>query len=443
MTSEWYCQFGDRIDGTFTVAELLRMASDGTLAPADKVRRGKTGEWIEARRLPGMQFPDDLERRSTAAEPPPVVRPARRRRDEADDAAGGDLLSRDFDGPAVRGERLLALTGGEHPVERFRTCKVTWGRKQAGALANSQNNEYYADLIFTDCGALVAKHARLPKHGEGGTAAHWAHAGGLIGLFIYWIVESRRVSRERNAAEDTYFHEAEDWEGAKLLTLFRRVAPSEFLPADEITDVSFRKRGVLKFKFRGQWCQATPDPKMDEPEFRMVAADDFHAWLTEAAALRAGRTGGPPEPGPAALVEWSKRPEGDVPAWVVEAVERLEERWGEEPHEVVKWIPKAHHAELFRKLAAVDTPAATAWRTRLGGRFRIRGIVTLVIGVVIALVGIALGVLIASDNAGPKNDNETIGAVFGGTIALLGLLCTGWGLSVLYRYTVRGEHPPG
>src|SRR5262245_54384924 len=117
MASEWYCRFGDRIDGTYTVAELLRMAADGVLAPTDKVRRGAAGEWIEASRLPGLTFPGDqvLPAEEAVTRPPVPARPARpepepdpeprRRRPEpaeSDEEALADILSRPFDSPRVR-----------------------------------------------------------------------------------------------------------------------------------------------------------------------------------------------------------------------------------------------------------------------------------------------------------------------------------------------------
>src|SRR5262245_29320603 len=132
MASEWYCKFGDRVDGTYTVAELLRMAADGVLAPTDKVRRGAGGEWIEARRLPGLTFPGDqvlpaddaiaekpVPARRARPEPEPEPEQPRRRRregpDEFDAEELADILSRPFDSPRIRAERLLALTGGEVP----------------------------------------------------------------------------------------------------------------------------------------------------------------------------------------------------------------------------------------------------------------------------------------------------------------------------------------
>src|SRR5207244_162941 len=136
-----------------------------------------------------------------------------------------------------------------------------WSKKRTGVLVADQPSEFYADLVFTDCGLLVVKHARLPKRNETGNAA-WAHHFGLIGLLVYAVAESRRMSRERSKAEEQYFREAEDWEGAKPVALFRRVTQSDFVPADEISDVSFRKRGVLRFKFRDQWCAATADREM-------------------------------------------------------------------------------------------------------------------------------------------------------------------------------------
>src|SRR5947208_3281654 len=75
MTSEWYCQIDGRTTGTFTVEELLDMAASGRLKATDRVRRGRTGDWIDAHRLPGMNFP--------AASPSAVQRdaPPPRRRD--------------------------------------------------------------------------------------------------------------------------------------------------------------------------------------------------------------------------------------------------------------------------------------------------------------------------------------------------------------------------
>src|SRR5260370_41237909 len=145
MTSEWYCQIGNRIDGTLTGEELLRLAADGVLGPSEKVRRGKEGAWIEARQLPGLTFPDDFEQRSqavSASRPEPIVgEPQRAASDEFEVESIGDILAHPFDTRKVRGERLLALSGGEWPIEQFPTCKVARKKKPGGWLVRAGPSE--------------------------------------------------------------------------------------------------------------------------------------------------------------------------------------------------------------------------------------------------------------------------------------------------------------
>src|SRR5207237_2745145 len=99
--------------------------------------------------------------------------------------------------------------------------------------------------------------------------------------------ESSRISREKNKAEEVYFREAEDWDGAKPPVLFRRISRAEFLPADEITEMQYRKHGVLKFRFRDHWCWATPAAKERHEELRLPAQEEIERWLEEAGQARA------------------------------------------------------------------------------------------------------------------------------------------------------------
>jgi hypothetical protein len=334
----------------------------------------------------------------------------------------------------VRAERLLALAGGEVPVERFRTFKVTWKRKLN--WGDSQPLEFYADLIFTDAGLLVAKHVQLPRRNESGNAA-WMHAG-LIGLIIYSIAESRRMSREKTRAEEVYYRESEDWLDAKPGTVFRRLALAEFFPADEITEASFTRRGVLKFKFRGKWCFATPDDREQHEDFRLPAHEEFHGWLTEAAEARAARAGGPPVPSPASVAEWGQRPASQPPAWVVDAVRTMEQHWGNRPDELLKWVPKTYHPQMFHRLGEVDAPEARAWHARLGKKLRVKGIVLLVVAVVLGIAGGTLAAIIASNANGPNDDGPLVGAaLIGGISGVIALACGISGLVTLSRYRSR------
>ena len=438
MNREWYCQNAGQIDGPFTVSELLQMAAGGQLRPGNKVRRGQDGAWFDARQLPGLTFPNNAE--AVSAVPPGTLpRESREQhRDVFDDEIALDISEQHFESPRVRAERLLALTGGAKPVELFRTCKIIWKKKPAGFLVNADPSEFYADLIFTDCGLLVAKHARLPKRGESSNSA-WLHFG-LIGLIAYSVAESSRMSRERSQADTTYFRETEDWDGAKPFQLFRRIDKAEFIPADEISDVQFRKRGELKFRFRDHWCWATPDRQERHEEFRLPVDAEFERWHTEAAALRESRTAGPPASGPAAVAEWSHRPISNAPSWVIASLHDMETRWGERSKELLRWLPKTYHAGLYRRLATVESAAAGAWHRRFGARLRVRGFVLLGIGLLILLIGCGIGLGTAVQIHAKANDvlihTAAIVAVFA-PIALVFLI---WGIVAVSKFRNRSVH---
>ena len=52
MTSDnWYCRFGDKDEGPYTLDELAYLARRGQIAPATQLRQGKEGHWIAAGRL--------------------------------------------------------------------------------------------------------------------------------------------------------------------------------------------------------------------------------------------------------------------------------------------------------------------------------------------------------------------------------------------------------
>jgi hypothetical protein len=351
---------------------------------------------------------------------------------DADDEPFIDINQHGFDSPAVRHERLRVLTGGELPVEQFRTCKTVCSRKLAGFFNYSASPvaEHLTDLIFTDSGLMLAKLAALPKKGESANTA-FLHLG-LIGLIAYSIAESRRVTRGKTDAERVYFDLSDRWAEASPAKIFRRVPNSEFSPADEISRARIKKSGMLEFYYRGRWYSAKPETGVNRRMYRMPDEQEFQDWIAEAAANRAARTGGPANPGPAALAEWADRkaPDSDLPKWVIPALERTEEFHGDDPKRLFRWLPKTVHATLFHRLADVDTPAATAWRRRLSKRLRFRGFVLLAVGLVCLIAS-----LLCFLPALLGGQDEAVGpAVLGVIFGLPGIVTLIWGAVVVARY---------
>ena len=65
--SEWYCEIAGREIGPLSAHQLKRMAADGQILAADRVRRGATGDWVAASDVHGLFYPQQ--------EPPPDAAP--------------------------------------------------------------------------------------------------------------------------------------------------------------------------------------------------------------------------------------------------------------------------------------------------------------------------------------------------------------------------------
>ena len=81
-TAEWFCKIADREIGPLTSEQLAHMGRAEQLLPTDQVRKGRSGEWVEARRVKGLTFgpadttpPDDP--------PPPTPVPAEPKQESA------------------------------------------------------------------------------------------------------------------------------------------------------------------------------------------------------------------------------------------------------------------------------------------------------------------------------------------------------------------------
>lgn len=82
MAQEWFCEVKGQLVGPLESADLRRMAKSGELLPANKIRQGDHGQWVEARRVKGLfdeqpaqakTFPT---RPALANEKPPALMPA-------------------------------------------------------------------------------------------------------------------------------------------------------------------------------------------------------------------------------------------------------------------------------------------------------------------------------------------------------------------------------
>jgi hypothetical protein len=262
--------------------------------------------------------------RPAPSNPPPPAKPRRRRPLNPD----GELS---FDCPSIRAERLRVMTGGEEPVEMFNLGKTILTR------AGSQVN-WFVDVIVCDVGLLVVPYSHHNPAQHTATTIHFGLIGAAVGAVASSIAYNKASKAYADQAEQT-----DDWDPADLFAGVTKdiksggrtssgpkLAPqeqmgAEFLPADEIESWKTPNAKTLEIKWRNRVFKfVRPDDadsrtKRDWDRLR----DELDEWQEKGSAELEQRTGGPDQPGLAALLEWGHRPVGDVPDWVTQAVADL------------------------------------------------------------------------------------------------------------------------
>ena len=185
---------------------------------------------------------------------------------------------------------------------------------------------WFTDLIFTDVGLLVVPYGQLVRP----TAATSKAASVAASLVVGGIGGFLDASKVNAAILPTYERQSKDAIASTPLALYAEREAATFFPADELAEFSVGERDFV-VSFRGslysfsrteggeRWGSSNPEPFIAEREWSRTV-HRLELWREAAAADRRRRTGGPPVPGPAFLVEWASRPAGPLPAWVASAI---------------------------------------------------------------------------------------------------------------------------
>jgi hypothetical protein len=201
-----------------------------------------------------------------------------------------------FDSPDAKAERLPVLTGGIELEQLFVIRRV--------ALVIDpnpiQNVVKYSDLYFTNVGLLIVTYGSYMQQGNLGTAigvlaiSTAAGIGGAIGSSI-----------EMKKADNNYRKLSTINEGRNIVELFKEFG--DFLPSDEIKDFSKNTTGLAQFEFRGKLYILSSSE---------LEVDLLENWRKQTLITREGASHNHPYPGILALLEWSHRPENDLPSWL-------------------------------------------------------------------------------------------------------------------------------
>jgi hypothetical protein len=247
-------------------------------------------------------------------------------------------------------ERWLVLTGGRDPKLHHELRRVIWQDP-------SDNKLYLADLAFTDTGLLVVTYQNINEFGDMGAVL------GVAGILS-----------EPWKKHQAYEHYEEHSGAHRQLTLFKRfeqpvdnggvysmpTPPGVFLPADEIEGLTSVSDKVISFSFRGRSCSfATADA------IGSVTIDDAIRWQAWAQANRRKLSGGPSDPGLIALLEWGQRPATDSPAWVADAITRVDDSRQEANLPNTPLASLDHLLDLIRKLRSRNDKKSAALADRL------------------------------------------------------------------------------
>lgn len=392
---------------------------------------------------PEIELKAGKDRKPDAAAP-------RRRRAKKPDPTGEP---QGWNDPPARYQRLLVMTGGQEPVELFRLRQV-WLVKQTIGTPGAAALAYLVDLVVCDTGLLILPFASMAQRNLLGAA--------LLTGFVGAVVEADRAAEARAKATDAYDELAptfEGWsaaerfiEGVRIRSevtagMFTTVADyAEFLPADEIGAWGFGSDNELAIRFRGTEYQFRQGDRPTEA----THAEWYQAFHGLEALLAAGkeslrsRSGGPPRPCLAALVEWAQRPPRGTPAWVEEAVAAGDTT---APAAVRLVIRQAGHTavrKLVRRLVASQDLVGADQLVRAIRRVALRTARYLMLGglaAFLAAVGWVAGVAFA-DSAGmigKDNDGLAIATGLGVVVLLFGAItCVAAGFHLRRQFSAAG-----
>jgi hypothetical protein len=332
-----------------------------------------------------------------------------------------------FDSPAARSERLDVITGGEQLREFFRIRKVVLTKRNAQLW-------WIVDVRFTDAGLVVVPYAQVQQQTNVG--------GGLVGFAI----AAASNAMAKSSASRKYDSTAHQDFDTPPDVLFIERKDAELLPADELDDILFTRDRKMQVTFRGLKYTFAPH---DSADYDMLG-DWSHAyqymedWQRDSAQDVETRQGGPPEPGPVALVEWAQRPYRPPPPWVGELLEAMV-AGGEDPAtmRLLRTAPAQGLGALSYRLEADSTPAGEVvgqWVKTAG--LGASKILLWIMWVCLGLLLIPLVVFFVGVNmdSGKSHSGDTAGAMIGmscmGSIALgvLALVFMAVGLSRYVPY---------
>jgi len=201
---------------------------------------------------------------------------------------------------------------------------------------------WFVDLIFTDLGLLIVPYGQASPPNTMGAAMQFGILGALLSASAasgQFKTAAERYDLKAAGTADrtpvelfgygTHFivNGARYFFKVLLDPGFER-GGAEFLPGDELGPffgVEEKKSVRVEVSFRGTSYRFAPFQQSEDTKCVNIcnAFDRLEPWRLEVTAARRSRSDGPELPGVGSLVEWAQRPQGSLPRWVAETVDRL------------------------------------------------------------------------------------------------------------------------
>jgi len=313
----------------------------------------------------------------------------------------------------VRLERLMVLTGGVIPQERWQLKGVKFIPPSDNAVLLEVE---YVDVVFTDVGLLVLAYSRCLLHETLGTVATGV-AFGALGILAAGAMDFAEIANAKRKYRKAALSEQ------SLGVVERYILRGRFFAADEmceIESVAGEGEEVAGLTFL---CR--------EKTYTLALAQNGHAeasrikqWHREAAARRSNLGGASRYAGLHSLLEWAQRPAPSTAEWVDDAIVRANSGEGLLIYEE-DLSGDSTVSRLVRRLRERGSAAALALARRLVFTRNRRAMVATVFGAVLSVIGT---LLLWFAWFRPRGDARMAALNGAGIILIIGLLPLAYGL---------------